>query len=289
MAIGTTAAILGLVGAGLSAGSSVASAKIGSSAAKDAAKTIATGQDEVAALTKEAVEQGQDKINLANTGLQQAGDEIAALYNPFTEGAGDTVSSLKDIASATGPLSEQFSFKGSDLIDDPGYQETLKRGQEAIARSAAAQGGLFGTNTLKRLGDWTQGTANTFFNDAFSRAKTTFDTNRAGALSRADTLKSLASLALSGTQGQAGTKGQIARDINDNILTSAQLGIRGAENVGAARAGAAQATAAGKVASTNSWLDALKQGTNGIQEFLAKRNFTGTNPSMWEDVTYQGT
>lgn len=274
MAIGTTAAI---IGASLAAAGSIGSAAIGAHAAGKAADQVSTGQDKVAALTQDAVDAGQLKLSDASKTLSTTGDQISSLYDPYADEASTSLQRLNDLSAPGGGLDDKFSFTADDFKNgDPGYQETLKRGQEAIARSSAAQGGLFGTNTLKRLADWTVGTANQGFNDAFARAKTTFDTNRSGALARADTLKTLASLGLSGVQGKAGTQGQIATQINQNTRDSADLGLRGAENVGQAVAGSANAQAAGTVGKTNSWLDALKQGTNGIQQFLAQRAFSGS-------------
>lgn len=281
--IGTTAAIIGGIAAGAGAAGSIASAKISSNAAKDAAKTIAKGQENLSDITQAAVLQGQDEITEATKGLQQSGENIAGMYDQFTAPGGQSIEQLQALTGEDGQLGEKFSFTGKDLIDDPGYQEALMRGQQAIERAAAAKGGLYGTNTLKRLADWSTGTANQYFNDAFTRAKTTFDTNRQGVLNRAGILQNLAQLALGGTQAKAGALGETATQVNRNLIERANLGLRGADVIGNAQANSANATAAGQVSSANSWTNALKNGTAALQDFLAKRNFGGGGSTSGPD------
>lgn len=284
MSVGTTGAI---IGASILGGSSLASGIIGSKASKNAAKTISQGQAQVGDIASQAVKSGQEQIAAANDRLAATGKDVASLYDPFTTGTDETLKQLQDLSSPTGDLSKQFSFDQNDFENTPGYKVTLQRGQDAIQRAAAAQGGLFSTNTLKRLADYTVDTTNTQFSDAYNRALQAFQVNRQSALSRADTLKSLASMALGGTQGKAGVLGQTNRDINSNILESAGLGLRGAEVVGNAAAGSANATAAGQVGSANSWMNALKQGTTALTDWIASKNFTGggsqSSNSFWDN------
>lgn len=272
--------------------SSLASGIFGGKAAKKAATTQATAQGQAAQGVANATTSGLDQLAQQNANIEGSIPDTTSAYNAFTDAAPGAVSSLEDISSANGPLSQQFSFNPSDLQNDPGYKFTLDQGQQALQRSAAATGGLYGTNTLKSLAGYTTGTANQYFNDAFNRANTTFNTNRQGVLSRANTLQSLAQLGLSGTQAKTGIQQQDLGLINQNTTNAANLGVGGANSVGQFEVGAGNAKSAGTVGQTNSWLDALKQGSNGIQQFIATRNNgtsgtgTGTGPGSGSGFGY---
>lgn len=149
------------------------------------------------------------------------------------------------MAGANGQLAKQFSFNPSDLSSDPGYAFTLSQGQQAIQRAAAAQGGLFGTGTLKSLAGYTTGSANQYFNDAYNRAKSTFDTNRQGALSQISTLQNLAGLGYNATAG------------GDTALQTSALA-QSANTTGAANLGGSQLINA-----------ATQQGNWGVQSGIA--------------------
>lgn len=57
----------------------------------------------------------------------------------------------------------------ADLEGDTGYQEILKRGQQAIERSAASKGTVLNPGTLKDLADWTAGTASQEMDKLYAR------------------------------------------------------------------------------------------------------------------------
>ncbi len=262
----------GLGSLAVGAGSSLLSGVFGGKAAKKAAATQAASQQQAAAGIGKAVSSGQTILDNQNANLYDSIPGVTSAFDPYTNAAPGAISNLEDISSTNGPLSQKFSFNPSDLQNDPGYKFTLDQGQQAIQRAQAAKGGLYGTNTLKSLAGYTTGTADQYFNDAFNRANTTFNTNRQSTLDRADTLKSLASLGLSGASGKVGVQQQDLGLINQNTLAGANLGVSGAEAIGQNLVGAGNSKAAGTVGQTNSWLDALKQGSNGIQQFLANRS-----------------
>lgn len=277
----------GLLTAGVSAGSGLLSGVFGSKAAKKAAQQQAASQQQAIGVTQGAVQSGQQGVTAA-TGQGQA--NVAAgvsgatnALSPYASLGPDAIASLKQLAG--GQLSQQFSFNPSDLQSDPGYAFTLQQGQDAIQRSAAAQGKLFSGGTLKSLAGYTTGTANQYFNDAFNRAQSTFNTNRQGALAQVGIAQGLL-----GTGASAA--GQSAQDVlsgseygaglgEQGAVTNAQIGLGGAGQVGGYLTNQGNAQAAGTVGSTNSWLGALNGGNTAILNYLktAPTNI-GTNPSL---------
>lgn len=314
----------GLLTAGIGAGGSLISGITGGKAAKTAAqqlkdsqtaaiantnKVTQAGQGGVFAATgagqtgvSDATAQGQRGIDTgvaaANSTLDQSREQQLQLLQPYLQSGTNSLSSLQQLAGAGGPLDKTFSFDPSNLQSDPGYAFTLQQGQQALQRSAAASGKLFSGGTLKSLAGYTTGTANQYFNDAFNRAQSTFNTNQNTALSRINTLQGLANLGFSGTTAAntavGNTLGQSATNLTNAGAQKANLGEAGATyNAGLGVAGADQvanlgmqgndqivkaltnqgnASAAGTVANTNSWLGALKGGTDAITNYLARKS-----------------
>lgn len=71
-----------------------------------------------------------------------------------------------------------FSFDPSQWLNDPGYSFQLQQGQQALQRAQAAQG-VTGGAALKELDAYSQGVANSYYNQAYSRAQSTFQQNYA--------------------------------------------------------------------------------------------------------------
>ena len=265
---------------------------VGSSASKKAAAAQALGQKAVIDNTNAAVSTGQNAIGTgeanANDVLTRSAQTQLGMYAPYVGAGQDALKSLQDLASATGPLTQQFSFTPTDLQNDPGYAFTLAEGQKAIQRSAAARGGLFSGGTLKKLADYTTGSAETYFNSAFNRALQTFDTNRSTALSRIGTLQNLANVGYSGTVAGAGAVGDTSRQQAQNTFSAATnragLGVEGARLVNSALTGQADAKAAGTIGAANAWSGALGGVGNaaqsaGLTNFLMKRGIFGKTPA----------
>lgn len=345
----------GLLTAGVSAGSSLISGLFGGKAAKKAAKQqgdatlhaigiqgdqlkknvddIWTSQGWANNAITDAVKGGQEGIDAATgqargdvaAGVADANDTLAqgqkdrlSLYNPYIDVGTSSLNSLKDLASSTGPLADKFSFGQKDLDNDSGYNFTLKQGQEALQKNAAVHGGLFSSGTLKSLAGFTTGTANTYFNDAFSRAKSTFDTNQTTAINRIGTLRGLAGMGYDASNASSGVIGDTTGRQSQNTLQgsefganlsenaaqeNARLGLSGgselsrntmlgsqartnlgtnyANNVGNLLVGKGNTDAAATVGSTNGWLSALNNTTNATLNYLAGRpNNNNTGPAV---------
>lgn len=69
----------------------------------------------------------------------------------------------------------------ASVQEEPGYQFGLKEGLQGVQGSAAARGGLYSGNALKRLTEYGNDYATTKYNDAWNRAQTGFG-NRWGRL-----------------------------------------------------------------------------------------------------------
>jgi|SRR5579885_1211802 len=355
----------GALSLGIGAGSSLLSGIFGGKGASKAAQIQAANAQKVAGMATDAANSGiagvkgatdsavsgvtgatnngtADIANATRAGLQSiaagtsgatgtltdAQKQILSLYQPYLNQGGTALTSLQQLASPTGPLSQQFSFNPTDLQNDPGYQFTLQQGQQALQRSAAAQGNLFSGGTLKSLANYTTGTANQYFNDAYNRAANTFNINRQGVLSQIGTLQGLAGLGSSATSGAAsgvgGLSGQLANTLFQGGTTGAQFGLSGtglganlglqgattagglglqgattagqfgltgAQIAGNALTGGANAQSAGTVGATNSWLNALNNGTNATLQYLAMKqpsSVTSTIPDLNPSGTLPG-
>lgn len=307
----------GALSLGISGASSLLGGLFGSKGAKKAASQVRDGQIQGANYVNEqkgtgqqsiqqgltdlsgAVTQGQEGISTAgtdaNNGLQASLEKQLALYLPYIQAGQTATGQLQQLSSAT---PDKFSFNPSDLSNDPGYKFTLQQGQDAIQRSAAAQGGLYSSGTLKSLAGYTTGTANQYFGDAYNRAASTFGLNRQVALDRVSTLQGLAGMGLTGTAGsssaigtnsglQSANRTNAGKQIADlGIIggqgslqgheASANLGADAGKTVSSLLAGAGAAQGAGTAGSTNNWLGSLGNLNNSILNFLNGRQQSGT-------------
>lgn len=131
-----------LIGAGVAGAGSVAGALIGSNATGNAAKTQAAGEQSALELQQQEWEQQQ--ANQAPY-LQAGQSALAAMQNPAF----------------------QQNFTAADFTANPGYQFQLQQGNQALQQSAAAGGGLQSGGTLKAMAGYTQGLANTTYQQAY--------------------------------------------------------------------------------------------------------------------------
>ncbi|CAJ0710714.1 hypothetical protein ACPCHQ_17085 [Ralstonia thomasii] len=124
----------------------------------------------------------------------------------------------------------------------PGYQFTFNQGMQGINSSAAAKGlGVSGAN-IRGAADYATGLADSTYNDVFSRALNTFNTNYGSAANRVNRLWNL----VSSGQNAAATNGS--------------LGATSMNSIGDTMMSGANASAAGRVGSAN----ALSSGLNGV-------------------------
>ena len=193
---------------------------------------IATAVVAGAAIT--AIISSNSASDAANTQAGAANNATATQWAEFQQQQQNQAPWQAAGAGALGQLSSMSqqtpSFTQNDFEhnQDPAYQFDLSQGQQAIQRSAAAQGSLMSGGTLKDLTNYSQGQASNEYGNAYNR----FMTNQNTQFNR---LASVAGL------------GQTA---------NAQMGASGmnmANNVGNIGMSAGNAQAASQIAQGNIW------------------------------------
>lgn len=179
----------------------------------------------------------------------------------------------------------------ADFDSDTAYQEQLKRGADALQKSAAARGTVLNPGTLKDLSDWTVGTASAEGDKLYSRKAAEYQQGYNQYLNtvgqKANDYQQRYKQYLDAYGQAAGTFGinyGVATDDINRFLTQqqvafnqnyslAQLGLVGANGVtnagnnyatGASDAltSGANATAAGTVGGANAWNNAIGSAIN---------------------------
>ncbi|WP_167309923.1 hypothetical protein [Ralstonia mannitolilytica] len=218
---------------GIGAATSLAGAAMTSSAAGDAAQTQADAANRSADMQNAQWQQTQQN-------LRPFIDFGTSAINPLRSAMGydgnwniDPNNILNQ--NFTAPTAEQAA-------QTPGYQFTLDQGLKAVQNSAAARG--LGTSgaALKGASSYATGLANSTYNDVFSRALNTFNTNYGSAANRVNRLNTL----VGNGQNAAATNGS--------------LGANAMSSIGDTLMSGANAAAAGRVGSAN----AIASGLNGL-------------------------
>ncbi len=154
----------------------------------------------------------------------------------------------------------------------PGYQFAQQEGQNALERSAAARGGILTGGTAKALDQYSQGLADTNYQNVYQNALNTYGTNfNAYNANQANQYNRLASLSGVGQQTaqQLGLLGnQASQGISSNLLNTAQ-------NMGQDYQNAGAANASGYVGAANAWGGALGGVSNNLSNLLMLKQLTG--------------
>lgn len=259
---------------------SVGSTLLGNNASKNAQQQQISAQQQMIENTKKAVSEGQglvtDAAGNADSLLSGSADKSLDFYKKYVDAGGRSLTDLEQLTGGEGPLTDQFHFGTENLDNDAGFQYTLKQGQDAIARSQAARGGLFSRNTLDAQSADAMSEGNKYFNEAFGRAKLTFDTNRKGALDRITSLQDLAKLGYAGSAASADTTTSTgvrrAGVLTDAARTNAGLGVAGTRDVNRSVDDIGDFNAAGIVGRSNNWQSTIGNVSKGIQDTLLKRS-----------------
>lgn len=161
-----------------------------------------------------------------NAAQTEAGAESQANQLQYSEFQQQQANQQPWINAGTGALSQMQgmsaqapTFTQQDFLNnqDPAYQFDLQQGQQAIERSAAAQGGLQTGGTLKSLTNYAQGAASNEYQSAYSR----FMNNQNTQFNRLASIAGTGQTA-TGAIGAAGTN--MANTVGNNMtsLGSAQ-------------------------------------------------------------------
>jgi hypothetical protein len=227
------AAILGL--------SSIGSSLIGGIGSEKAAQTQADAAKQAAQLQYNLGEQG---LGFQKQVYNQGQQNLAPWIQAGQGAVGNLASLIGQSQNGTGPFApwnQQFQAPtAGQAAAYPGYQFQLQQGQQAIANSAAAAGGLLSTGTAKNLDAYSQGLAQQDYGNVYNQAfneylqrYNQYQTNQSNLFNR---YASLAGLGQQAT-GQAGALGQSAANTTGNLLSTigGQVG-QNLNNIGAAQA-----------------------------------------------------
>lgn len=220
-------------GAAIVAGGAIASSAIAANAANGAANTLSSGYQ-----SAQGQVQNTQAANVSN---------ITANEQPYTALGTTAANSLNTGEQPGGQFTQNFNL--SDLQTDPGYLFDLQQGNQAVQRSAAAQGTLNSGGTLAAISQYTTGLASNEVSNAYNR----YTTNQTNQYNR---LYQLAGL------GQTATTAVNQADQNQaNVDSNA---------IQTDTVGSASANAAGQIASSNAI-------TGGIAQITGGSTIGGTN------------
>lgn len=133
-------------------------------------------------------------------------------------------------------------FTSADFVQDPGYQFQLQQGQQAMQRSAAAKGLLNSVGTQENLNSYSQGMANTDYQQALGN----FTNSQA---QRYNMLSGLSGQGLSAANMTNAAAANAGNNISSNQMASGN------------------AQAAGYVGQANAVNSGLSTGANGLMNY----------------------
>lgn len=193
------------------------------------------------------------------------GNDPAGHYYKYGMKEGRALPQFHDGPSAAstdpnfGSLLKPFSFTGSDLQNEPGYQFGVNQGEQGINRAAAGRGSYDSGATLKALTRFNQDYAGTKYNDAYSRAYNTDNSNKNRTYNY-----------LSGVSGTGVNAAGVTAGLGANAANAGGGYITNAGDAGAAGSvGAANAIGGG----VNSYLN--YQNNQDVLKYLRGGSFSG--------------
>ena len=182
---------------------------------------------------------GQNAFNTLASQLRTPGQGLLQTYQPFQ------------------------APTGLDYTNDPGYQARMQLGEQAIQNSAAAQGDLYGGNTLRALTDYGQTFGSNEYGNVYNRALQNYLTNAQNFYTGQGNEYSR----LMGTAGMGLNATQLQDQARQNYVNTYGQAM-GMSNQGA------EAQAAGIMGSANAWQQALG-GIAGTAQFASLMNQLG--------------
>jgi hypothetical protein len=133
---------------------------------------FAQGSNNLNAAGGTAINTVNNATGNANTTLQQMLGTQTEQINPYLTAGQTGLTNLQTLVGGPG-----FQFNYEDYKNDPAYQFQLESGSRAIQNAGAARGLGSSGSTLKELTNYGQGVASTHYQDAFNRARDSFNTN----------------------------------------------------------------------------------------------------------------
>jgi hypothetical protein len=232
--------------------SAIATAIVGSAIIGGVSASKASKAQQQAAET--ASQASRDTTQASIEAQERMFNRQVALQEPFRETGLAAQNRLADLLGISGRTSEPGygyglqRFTMDNYQEDPGYGFRLKRGLDAMERTAAARGGLLSGNQLRGAMEFGQDLASQEYGNAFNRYQT----------ERANILNPLQSL---------GGVGQTATNTLTNAAGNLGAGMAGAYgNLGSALSanaiGAGNARASGYMGATNALAGGVGQYLN---------------------------
>lgn len=289
----------GLVGGLVGIGTSIAGGIIGANAARRAAQLQAQASTEAA---NYAQTQGQAATAAQNLATQR---QIAGAQPYQTAGAG-AVGQLSSMMAPGGQLATGYgqTFQApteAEARATPGYQFAFNQGQQALQRSAAAQGGALSGGALKAAMQYGTGLADQTYSNRFNQALQTFGTNRdifyQNQQNLANRLFGLSGLgaqttgqlnavlqAGAGNIGRIGEwqSGQYGQDVTNRgtALASGQIGAAGAwqnalSGIGKAAGGLSFGGSGGGINPATSYVASMPSGNTNLSDYMSLWNEPG--------------
>ena len=244
---------------------------IGGAVSSSNASKAASAQQAAAAQSAAAQSEAADKSIAAQREMFDIG---RADLLPYREGGDAALNRLRSYlgigGDTTSPMFGKYTqdFTMSDFTTDPGYQFRLEQGMNALNRSAAAKGmGQSGAN-IKGALEYGQNLGSQEYQNAYTRALGTFQTNRANQLDPLFKLYAGGQSAAAGSATQAGNLGQ-------NLGTTySNLG----SNLGQAAVAGGNAQASGYINQANAINNALSQGMSSYAQNQYRNNLGNRVP-----------
>jgi len=232
---------------GVQAGSSLLSGLLGANASNKAAQIQSNAANNASQLTANMFNiqnqqqqpyrtTGYGALNTINSLMPGNYVQYDANGNPTTAGTG------------SGYLTHQFNAQDLNANMSPGYAFQLQQGQQANQNAANALGGRVGGNALQGLQNYTQGLAQTNYQNAFQNYQN----------QRQNIYNTLAGIAGIGQTSQQQT-GNLAQNA---ATTQGQLGVGGASALAAGQVGQANAYTGAATGVANNLLLASLLGQN---------------------------
>jgi hypothetical protein len=188
---------------------------------------------------------------------------------------------------------QDFSFTGENLASDPGYKFGLDQGTQGIERAQAARGNFLSGAAIKEATRFNEDYAGTKFNDAFTRANSTWNTNLGAYNDNKNRIYNFLSGVSTLGQNAAAKVGasnqQVGNNVGNNMLSAGAAQSAGTIASGnALRSGINQAANAWSGANPNTaagWSNLLSQGGGGYSGYTG---YVGNNDTLGNFITSNG-
>ena len=228
---------MSVTGAIMAAGA-IGSAVVGSVAASDAAGAQESAAQQAMDFEKQQLKNALDTQNTEWTG-QQANEA------PFLQAGQQATTQLSSMLAPGGELDKQWTGQftaptGDQAAQTPGYQFALAQGEQALQRSAAAQGNLLSSGTSKDLAKYTVGAADTnyqqVYNNQFQQYQQAYNQFQQAQNNKFGRLATMTGVGQTAA-GQLGQEGQaMATNVGNIDMTTGQQVAQQFNNKGNAQA-----------------------------------------------------